>query len=174
MSILEKIRLGAGIFLVCAIFLPLSQCSRSGDKNDSWTPQALSHSRHFFPENGDGFKYQYPIKRLIAGFKNPKDNGVALLLTLIAFLWPLGFAIWSRQSKFSRFWWIFYSGELLLCVGTGYWVYVLAFGRDARWLYGFYVAEGAVAIYASTTSIYISHRLRSFFARRRTNQLIEA
>jgi hypothetical protein len=168
MTILQKIRLGAAIVLICAIFLPLSQCSRSGDKNDSWSPRAFAHSRHFFPQDGDGFEYQYAVKNLTAGFTNPKEYGVSLLLTLTAFLWPLGFAIWSRKSKLSRFWWIFYSAELLLCAGTGYSVYALALGRGVRWLYGFYVAEGAVAIYAGTALILIANRLRNYFRSRRS------
>lgn len=162
MAFLQKIRLSAAIALVCAIFLPLSQCSEHGTRATR-TPEALGHSRHFFPRDGDGFSYQYAIKSVIAGLKNPKDNGLALLVTLIAFLWPLGFAIWSRQSEFARFWWVFYSVELLLCAGTGYLVYSAAFGRDARWLYGFYVAEGAVAIYASSALILFAHRLRRLF-----------
>ena len=168
MAILQKIRLVAAIVLVCAIFLPLSQCSRQGN-SASWTPEALAHSRHLFPRSDKDFDYYYGIGSLQAAFMSPKDYGMNGALTLIAFLWPLGFAIWSRKSKLTRFWWIFYAGELLLCAGTAYWVYTLTFG--GRRLYGFYVAEAAIAIYASTTLVFASNRLRSFFAQRRANEL---
>jgi hypothetical protein len=91
-------------------------------------------------------------------------GGIIGGLTLIAFLWPLGFAIWSRKSQFPRFWWIFYTSESLLCAGTIYCVYALT--RSGCWLYGFYVAEIAIAIYASTTVIVIVTRLQNFFRSR--------
>ena len=156
MSTFHKIRLAVAIVLVCAIFLPLSQCHNNGVALP--TPEALAHARHFFPQDGGGFQYYYGIEYLQAAFMSPKDLGLNGALTLIAFVWPLAFAIWSRKSKLPRFWWISYTGELLLCAGTGYWVYVLTL--SGRWLYGFYVAEGAIAIYASTTLISIVDRVR--------------
>src|ERR1051326_2362180 len=147
MSILQRVRLGAAIVLICAIVLPLSQCQNGGVALP--TPEALAHAHHLFPRSDNDFQYYYGIKYLRAAFMSPKDNGLLGALTLIAFLWPLGFAIWSQKSQFPRFWWIFYSSELLLCAGAAYWVYALTFG--GRWLYGFYVAEGAIAIYAVTT-----------------------
>jgi hypothetical protein len=170
MSILQKIRLGAAIVLLCAICLPLSQCAFDGGGTD--TPQALAHARHLFPRSDDDFGYYYGIEYLQAAFVSPKDYGVNGALTLIAFVWPLGFAVWSRKSKLRRFWWIFYTGELVLCAGTGYSVCGLALGT--RWLYGFYVAEAAIAIYACTTLILILCRLRSFFAGRKAQATIEA
>ena len=159
MSILQKIRLGAAIILVCAIFLPLSQCSFHDYPGDINTPQALAHARHLFPRGDNDFQYYYGIEYLQAALVSPKGNTVNGALTLIAFLWPLAFAIWSRKSTLPRFWWIFRSGELLLCAGTAYWVYTLTVG--GRWLYGFYVAEAAIAIYACTTLILIVDRIRN-------------
>lgn len=157
MSILQKIRLGAAIVVLCTIFLPLSQCSQGSTE----TPQAYAHARHFFPRSDNDFKYQYGITELAADFMRPRENGLLGALTLIAFLWPLGLAIWSRKSKLPRFWWIFYTVELLLCVGTAYWVHALTYG--GRWLYGAYVGEGAIAIYACTTLIFIFDRIRNRF-----------
>ncbi len=156
MSILQKIRLGAAIVLLCAICLPLSQCASLGGRPD--IKQEFAHARHFFPRSDDAFDYYYGILYLQAAFMSPKDHGLLGALTLIAFVWPLAFAIWSRKSKLPRFWWIFYTSELLLCAGTGYWVYALMQG--GRWLYGFYVAEVAIAIYVCTTLISVVDRIR--------------
>ncbi|HST29663.1 MAG TPA: hypothetical protein VLK27_02345 [Chthoniobacterales bacterium] len=167
----RKIRLGAAIVLICAIFLPLSQCSQNisggGPKTDVRTPQAFAHSRHLFPQSNAEYEYQYGIHFVHVGFTDPKDNYTAAGLTLIAFLWPLGFAIWSRRSKFPRFWWIFYSIELLLCAGTIYWIWALTMG--GRLLYGFWVAEGAITICTITTVIVIIARLRDFLRSGRIN-----
>jgi hypothetical protein len=159
MSILQKIRLGAAIVLLCAIFLPLSQCSSRG--GDTETPQAYAQARHLFPQDDDDFKYQYATNYLFTGFMRPREDGLLGALTLTVFLWPLAFAIWSRKSKLPRFWWIFYSGELLLCAGTAYWVHALTQG--GRWLYGAYVGEVAIAIYACTTLIFVFDRIRNRF-----------
>lgn len=153
MSTLQKIRLGAAIVLLCAIFLPLNQCSSQSGSTE--TPQALAHARHLFPRSDKDFSYQYAIKQI--GFS------LGGTLTLIAFAWPLAFAIWSRKSRLRRFWWIFYTGELLLCSGTAYWVCALTqeFVGEVRWLYGFYVAEAAIAIYACTSLIVVVDRIRN-------------
>jgi hypothetical protein len=154
--------LAAAVVLICAIFLPLSQCA--GPKTNVWSPAAFAHSRHLFPQNDGDYLYQYASNFVRDGFANPKDNGLIAAVTLIAFLWPLGFAIWSRISRFPRFWWI----ELLLCAGTAYWIWALR--MRGRSLYGFYVAEGAIAIYVVTTVIVIIFRQRDF-ARRRLHKL---
>jgi hypothetical protein len=153
MSALRTIRLSMAIVLICAIFLPLSQCSQHG--NDSApTPQALSHARHFFPRSDTDYQYQYGVKDL--------DFSVGGVLTLIAFVWPLVFAIWSRRfGQPPRFWWIFYGAELLLCAGTIYLVGALTLG--GRWLYGAYVGEAAISIYACTSLILIIDRIRNRF-----------
>jgi hypothetical protein len=153
MSILQQIRLGAAIVLLCAIFLPLSQCSQHGD-DSAPTPQALSHARHFFPRSDTDYQYQYGVKGLGLSLRG--------VLTLIAFVWPLGFAIWNRRfGQPPRFWWIFYGGELLLCAGTIYVVGALTLG--GRWLYGAYVGEVAISIYACTSLILIFDRIRNRF-----------
>jgi hypothetical protein len=154
MSILQKIRLGAAIVLLCAICLPLSQCAQGLSTE---TPQAFAHARHFFPRSDNEFQYHYAITEI--------DFGLMGALTLVAFCWPLAFAIWSRRARLRRFWWIFYALELLLCAGTAYWVYVLT--QSGRWLYGAYIAEIAIAIYAITTLVPIGNRLRNLFRNRR-------
>ena len=159
MSTLHKIRLAMAIVLVCAIFLPLSQCSSPSGRTE--TPQAYAHSRHLFPQSDNDFQYHYGIKYLVIGFMSPREDGLLGALTLTAFLWPLAFAIWSQKSRLPRFWWIFYTGELLLCAGTAYWVHALTQG--GRWLYGAYVGEAAISIYACTTLISIFDRIRNRF-----------
>lgn len=163
MSTLQKIRLGAAIVLLCAIFLPLSQCSQGG-AGSTETPQAFAHGRHVFPRSDNDFSYNYGIKRVVVGFISPREDGLAGALTLIAFAWPLALAIWSQKSGLHRFWWMFYTGELLLCAGTVYWVHTLT--QSGRLLYGFYVAEAAIAIYTTATLVFIGNRLRNFFRNR--------
>lgn len=150
MSILQKIRFGAAIVLICAIFLPLSQCSQHGDGEALKTPQALAHARHFFPTSDKDFAYEYGIKDL--------DLSLRGVLTLVAFVWPLGFAIWGLRLERSRFLWIFYTAELLLCAGTIYWVTALTLG--GRWLYGAYVAEVAIGIFAIASLISLVAAIR--------------
>jgi hypothetical protein len=160
MSILQKIRLGAAIVLVCAICLPLSQCSSNGESVKPPTAKALAHAGHLFPRSDKDFQYQYGIKCLQLAFMNPKDYGLNGALTLIAFLWPLAFVVLDKKSRGRRFWWTWSVTALLLCAGTAYWIKALTL--DGRWLYGAYVGEAAIAIYASTALVTIGDRLRNF------------
>jgi hypothetical protein len=157
MSILKHIRLGAAIVLVCTVFLPLSQCS-SGGVNDTRSPRAFAHSRHLFPQSDNDFQYQYGIKYLQGAFMSPKDYGVNGALTLITFLWPLAFVALDKRFGRSRFWWIWSVTALLLCAGTAYWLKALTL--DGRWLYGAYLGEIAIAIYACASLILTINRLR--------------
>lgn len=153
MSALHKIRLSLAIVLIGVIFLPLSQCSQHGDDRAPITPQAFAHARHLFPRSDNDFQYQYAVKDL--GFSS---SGV---VTLIAFAWPLASVILSRKRREARFWWIFHFVELLLCAGTIYWISALTLG--GRWLYGAYVGEVAISLYACTSLIFIVDRFRNRF-----------
>jgi hypothetical protein len=150
MPISQKIRLSMAIVLLCAFFLPLSQCSHGPEAKDLRTPQAYSHARHLFPRSDNEFRYQYAIEAI--------DFSLIGVLTLVAFSWPLAFAIWRRRFRPHRFWWIFYAVELLLSAGTAYWVYALTQG--GRWLYGAYIGEVAITIYAGITLILMAGRIR--------------
>jgi len=92
---------------------------------------------------------------------SPKDYGLNGTLTLIAFLWPLVFVVWDKRFRRNRFWWIWSVTALLLCAGTAYWVSALTL--EGRWLYGAYVGEVAISIYACTTLIFIFDRIRNRF-----------
>jgi hypothetical protein len=141
------------IVLIGTIFLPLSQCSQHDADHTLSTAQALAHARHLFPRSDNDFQYQYAIKVL--------DFSLSGVVTLIAFAWPLASAILSRRRREARFSWIFHFVELLLCAGTIYWISALTLG--GRWLYGAYVGEVAISVYACTSLIFIVDRLRNRF-----------
>jgi hypothetical protein len=156
MSLVQKIRMGAAIVLLCAIFLPLSQCSQHGDNSSPPTSQALAHSHHLFPRSDADFQYEYGIGEL--GFSG---RG---LLTLVAFAWPLALLIWSQRLRHSRFLWILYVAELFLCAGTVYWLGALTMG--GRLLYGAYIVVSATAVYALSTLVALILCARNLFLRR--------
>jgi hypothetical protein len=140
MDLVRKIRRIAAVVLVCSIFLPLSQCARHDEGVNPPSQKAVAHARHLFPRSDADFEYQYAIKNL--------DFSLRGALTLVAFFWPLPFLWWDAALRRKRFWWLFVVLELLLCAGTIYWVDVTT--MEGRWLYGAYVAESAIAIYAAT------------------------
>jgi hypothetical protein len=113
---LRKIRLIAAIVLVCAIFLPLSECSLL--RND--------YSRAY------GYEYVYSSFGVIFG-----------VITVLAFSWPLIFVLFLRKRDRFRSQLFLQLLELLLCAGTIYWLNALAAGE--RWLYGFYLGVTAAA-----------------------------
>ena len=155
MPILRKIRLIAAVVLLVATCLPLSECSRT-DNTLPPPPSQTTLYQRLFPQDNSEFGYNYAIKYLLAGLMNPKDSGFAAL-TLIAFLWPLAVVILRRKPEPVRFWWLFYPGELLLCAGTSYWVYCCSWFAASRWLYGSYIAETAIALFACATTVSYTH-----------------
>ena len=141
----------AAVLLLCAAFLPLSQCSYS--KTPAPTLQAL------FPRSDSEVQYNYAVT-----WVNFSTSGA---LTLLAFTWPLLFVGLFRRSGKSRTGWLATAPELLLCAGTLYWIYVMTAFRD-RLLYGTYVAVLAVLLYASGVLLPAVQAVRAFYSRRRT------
>ncbi len=134
---IRKLRLTAAIVLVCTIFLPLSECSQG--ENHSQTTQK-SVAERLYPQSNAEFSYQYGYRSI--GFDTMG------LFTLLAFGWPLGFALFVRRSLRPRMKWTFRTLELLLCAGSIYWLNVLSFHSfGATWLYGAYISVIAVALF---------------------------
>jgi hypothetical protein len=135
MERLHKFRLAAAAVLICAIFLPLSECSRR-DNPPPPAPRSFSHT--LLPQSDADFSYQYGFRAL--GFS------AAGILTIIAFVWPFAFTIFGDKRRGPRLRWVLLSAELLLCAGTAYWVHAIMLG--GRWLYGAYVVLAAILAFA--------------------------
>jgi hypothetical protein len=134
---IRKLRLTAAIVLVCAIFLPLSECSQ-GDNHSQ--PAQKSVAQRLYPQSNAEFSYQYGYRSI--------DFDTMGLFTILAFGWPLAFALLVRRNLRPRMKWTFRILELLLCAGTIYWLNVLSFHSfGATWLYGAYIGVMAVALF---------------------------
>lgn len=134
---IRKFRLTVAIVLLCAVFLPLSECSQG--ENHSQVAQK-SVAQRLYPQTNTDFSYQYGYRSI--GFD------LMGLFTLLAFGWPLAFALFVRRNLRPRMKWTFRILELLLCAGTIYWLDILSFRSfGATWLYGEYVGVIAVAVF---------------------------
>jgi hypothetical protein len=134
---LRKLRLTAAIVLLCAIFLPLSECSQG--PNHSQTAQK-SVAERLYPQSNADVSYQY-------GYRSIAFD-LAGLFTMIAFAWPLTFALFVRRNLGPRMKWTFRASEVILCAGSIYWLNVLSFHSfGATWLYGAYIDVIAVAVF---------------------------
>lgn len=134
MPILRRVRLIAAIVLICAIFLPLSECSKQPINSH---PFGKSISERLFPRTNGDFSYQYGYEYV--------DLSIGGALAVLAFTWPLIFALFFRRRFRSRLRLFLQVLEVLLCAGTIYVIHALAFGD--RWLYGLYVGVAAVAAF---------------------------
>ena len=151
MSILQRIRLIAAIVLVCAIFLPLSECSRRDDKN--FVPPQKTLSQHLFPQDNNDFVYWYVI-----GIVRP-STWQGAIFALIALLWPLAAFLFDKKLARKRFGWLIYILELALCYGTIYWLSL--FTALGRWLYGAYVVAVATGLLACVTLVLLILSIRN-------------
>ena len=142
------------MLLVCAVCLPLGQCSEG---NPHLPPASPSISLHLFPRNDRDHTYHYAI-----GLVNFSLFGVA---TVLAFVWPLVFVVLVRRAPGPRLAWLIRSLELLLSAGTIYWIYVLCAWDE--WLYGAYVACLAVLLYAGVVLFFVFRATRGISLRNR-------
>ena len=156
MSILRKIRVAAVVVSLCAIFLPLSECSRH--EHAQLPPARKSLFQQVFPRDNDDFVYQYASG--VVKFSTWQAGGFALL----ALLWPVAALILDKKLRERRFVWILYLIELLLCAGSVYWLY--CFTAMGRWLYGAYVVCAAMGVLAVTTIMLMVEHVRA----RRSNR----
>lgn len=161
MSILQRIRLIAAIVLVVAIFLPLSECSRT--ENKTIEPPRHTIAQWFFPRDNENFSYSYVVGVIRASSWQAGTFGS------VALLWPLAAFLFDRKLARKRFGWLIYILELALCFGTIYWLWL--FTAMGRWLYGAYVVAVAAGIFACATLILLVLSIRSFVAQRRAQKI---
>ncbi len=117
MAILRRVRLFAAILLLLASVMPLSECS--------WT--------HGDSSPGYGYEYAYALGPTVGA------------LTVLAYIWPLVFAVLFRKQLSLRLRVLFQTFEVLLCAGSIYWIRELT--CSGRWLYGAYISIGAVTAF---------------------------
>lgn len=135
MSAARRIRLIASFALLCALFLPLSECR----KDKSLTPPPFSLTQAVFPRDSAYASYTYPFQILKLDWSSA--------IWLLIFTWP--FAIlavglkWPRVHEFC----FTHLLELTCCIGSSYFIYALA-ALCGDPLYGFYVAMGSDVAYA--------------------------
>lgn len=134
-GLVHSIRLGAAMALVCAICLPLSQCAHARHP-----PPYVAETFRLFPRNDGQFDYVYAAEELGFSWKG--------MLTLVAFTWPVPAILLGRRCAGSRFGWVGYVAEVLLCAGTVYWLICLTLFGD--WLYGSYVVVISMILFACT------------------------
>lgn len=153
---LRKAKCSAAVLLVCAICLPLGECSKPGNAS---RPHVDSFTQQAFPRDDAQFSYTY-------GFEKVDLSGFGAM-TLLAFTWPLLLCLVGGRMAASRFSWLLHLFELLLCGGTLYWLYVLAWRMSDRRLYGAYIVIAVVAAYGALTLLSLFYFTRTLVIRRR-------
>jgi len=139
MRLIIAVKRIAAIVLLVAFFFPLSQCSVMEEK----TPGEASVPK---------VVVRYAYATYDEEFPTP-------VLAYAGFLWPLGFAIAGllRPPLLRR------RGvaliEMVLCVGSGYVLYLLASWGETR--YGAYVAATAIGLYFVSASADVAIRVRA-------------
>lgn len=134
---LRKLRLTAALVLLCAIALPLSECSQ-GENQLPTAPKTVA--QRLYPQSTADVSYQYGYRSIAFDLSG--------LFTMIAFGWPLAFALFVRRNLRPRMKWTLRVLELLLCAGTIYWLNTISFHSfGATWLYGAYVGLVAVVVF---------------------------
>jgi len=138
MRLLWKIRLCAGIGLVCAFCMPLSQCS----------PGAVNGNQPDLMRYAMGVLGCYPDRSTIyaMGEVNVSWHG---MLIVLGFTWPILTLLMGAKWLDSRYPWAARLGELCLCCVTVYVLVGLTLFED--WLIGAYVAAGSIATYGGTS-----------------------
>jgi len=172
---LRPIRLGAAIALVCALCLPLSQCSQSG--NDSPPPSKQMLLTLLFPQSNNQVTVKYAASMLLGsawrdlgtlfGFAGravpPSDTWWAgrdswqYWCTFLAFTWPLLSVLAAGSLAESRFSWIYHLLELPLCCGTAF--MFLAITYFDTWLYGSYIVVISIGFFTCTSLAFLGYSL---------------
>ncbi|MGA3286128.1 MAG: hypothetical protein ABSD46_01735 [Bacteroidota bacterium] len=128
-----KLKGVASILLILSMTLPLSRCN-----------QTDSSGKQFDPPR---YTYQYALSDF-------KINDIGNWLLVIAFIWPLGSFLYQRTKNISRKW--FFVLEIILCVGSGYFIYYAATLFGQIWIGGW------IALFSITTYFILS--IISFWA----------
>lgn len=139
MQLIIAVKRIAAIVLLLAFFLPLSQCS--------------------VMEKQSPGKASVPSVEVTYAYATYDEEFPTPVLAYVGFLWPLGFSIAGllrpplmrrRGAALS---------EMVLCVGSGYVLYVLASWGETR--YGAYVAATAIGLYFVSASADVAIRVRA-------------
>jgi hypothetical protein len=141
--------------LVCALCLPLSQCSQGG--NSSPPPSRQTLLSQLLPQSNNKVTVRYPVAIILACFGIAFSKSAAYpgaptypwykgLCLLVALTWPLISVLAASRLTGRRFSWLYDLLELLLCVGTGYMVFAITMWDD--WLYGAYVIVVSLGLFA--------------------------
>jgi hypothetical protein len=151
---LRKIRLCAAIALLCAMFMPLSECSGSSPKTAQ--PAAKSIPRQLISSCDHPADCKVVAKEL--------DISWDSALKLFAFTWPLALLLAIHKWSGRRFTWLLHVLELLLCGGTLYMLWGITLFGELR--YGSTVVMAALAAYACAALAGIILVIRATLSRR--------
>lgn len=154
--LLRKIRLGAAIALFCALFLPLSRCSRGSAPQSPAAEKSVG--QRLFPRGDTDTTYTYALGEVEFSLRGG--------LTLLAFTWPVLLIFAGGKFKTSRFAWILSVLELSLTAGALYWLRALTLFDE--WLYGAYIAFSAIVVFGCTALYSLFIALRAAIIRRRS------
>ena len=135
---LRKVRLAAALILLAAAFLPLSECSQ-GPNHPASSSKTIG--QRIYPQSTSDVSYQYAYQSVaLDGFT---------AFTIIAFVWPILLLFLQRRATSGKRVWVFRVLEVLLSIGSIYWINVLTYHSfGATWLYGAYIAVAAVSVFA--------------------------
>lgn len=139
--------------MIAALFVPLSECSRGGKPPTTPVPSRTLLQK-IFPRSDAQTDYDYGATRLGLSI-----NGIT---TLIAFGWPLVLTLISQSIAEKRRAWILHVLELLLCVGTIYWIHIATLAGKRLW--GTYLVFALIVAYAIAALVDLASRWRHKFA----------
>src|SRR4029453_15989893 len=137
LAAVRKLKLTLGILMITALFVPLSECSR-GEKLPTTPVPSPTVFQKIFPRSDAQTDYDYGAARLGLSI-----NGIA---TLVAFGWPLVLALPNQSLAGKRRAWSLPVLELLLCVGTIYWIHLGTLAGKRLW--GTYLVFALMVAYA--------------------------
>ena len=140
--------------MIAALFVPLSECSHGGKAPITPVPSRTLWQK-IFPRSDAQTEYDYGAVRLGLSI-----NGIA---TLIAFGWPLVLALISQFIAGKRRAWILHVLELLLCVGTIYWIHLVTLVGKRLW--GTYLVFALIVAYAIAALVDLATGWRRKFSR---------
>jgi len=140
--------------MIAALFVPLSECSRSEVVPITPVPSRTLWQK-IFPHSDAQTDYDYGASRL--------GLSISGIGTLIAFGWPLVFALINQSIAGKRRAWILPALELLLCAGTIYWIHLATLVGKRLW--GTYLVFALMIAYAIAALVDLASGWRRKFSR---------
>ncbi|MEO7166023.1 MAG: hypothetical protein ABI787_08950 [Spartobacteria bacterium] len=137
---MHKLKLTLGVLMIAALFVPLSECSHARKAN-ALPPPPKTGWQKVFPRSDAQTEYNYGATRI-----GPSLHGA---LAVVAFFWPLAFALLEFRARGKHRAWFLYATEVLLCAATIWWIYAVSESGTRRWgAYFVFVLIGAYALAA--------------------------